>query len=227
MVHPSDAGRHPSSLERGRERDDRICWLLREHPVTARQLVDLSWFGSKNKALARLRKLARRGRIHLVGTLSRRGGRPEHVYCRWRPRPQALIHELDLTELCLRLPAEILRRGPGGADRVVLPDAEAVIGGEVYYIELDRGTMCHAQMTRRFRLYEGCPHFSLWVCATAQRREEMRRLAGSLRATALFATLGEVMAAPRGAVWWGVAAGPVALPTSPPPRPADPGLSPG
>ena len=29
-----------------------------------------------------------------MGTVSRSGGRPEHVYCRWRPKGDDLVHEV-------------------------------------------------------------------------------------------------------------------------------------
>lgn len=201
--------RPPSSLEVARLRDARIVWLLSDHPVTASQLSSLGWFPSRAKAQTRLRKLARRGRIHLVGTLSRRGGRPEHVYCRWRPQP--LQHEVELTDVCLQLNATEVRRGPSVRDRFVLPDAEVVIAGETYYLELDRGTMSHAQMARRFRLYEEVPHLSLWVCSTAERRDALRAGAARLRSTALFATLDDVRVAPCGAVWVDVRGNAVSL----------------
>ena len=53
----------------------------------------------------------------------------------------------------------------------------------------------------RFRLYEGCPHFSLWVCPTPERVEALRRRAGRLRHTALFATLADALASPHAEVW--------------------------
>src|SRR5438270_13057695 len=91
------------SLEFARERDERICWLLEMHPVTAAMLVNLGWFPSKNKALRRLRRLVAKKRIRFVGTVCRNTGRPEHVYCRWRLNNGQLLHEVELTELCFRL----------------------------------------------------------------------------------------------------------------------------
>lgn len=184
-------------------------WLLSDHPVTASQLASLGWFPSRAKAQARLRKLARRGRIHLVGTLSKKGGRPEHVYCRWRP--QALQHEVELTDVCFRLDASEVRRGPSVRDRFILPDAEVVLAGETYYLELDRGTMSHAQLARRFRVYEGCPHFSLWVCSSPARVRALAEGAGRLRNTALFTTLADLLRDPHGAVWQDASGGKIAL----------------
>lgn len=184
-----------------RERDARICWLLGAHPVTAAMLVSLGWFPNRGKALKRLRRLAARRRIRFVGTVSRKSGRPEHAYCRWRVKPDQLLHEVELTEVCFRLDAGRILRGPHVTDQQVRPDAEVWINGQLYYLELDRGTMGYAQIERRFRLYEGCPHLALWVCGSAERLEGLRSRAGRIRQTALFATLADAMAAPHAEVW--------------------------
>src|SRR5262249_18480398 len=84
-----------------RLRDERVCWLLETHPVTAAMLVRIGWFPSKTKALKRLNRLVRRKRIRLIGSVCRKPGRPEHVYCRWRPKADQLLHEVQLTEVCL------------------------------------------------------------------------------------------------------------------------------
>src|SRR5713101_6865060 len=94
-----------------RQRDAMAGWLLESHPVTAAMLVSLGWFPSKNKALKRLRRLAQRGRVRLVGSVARKAGRPEHVWCRYRPKADQLAHEVELTELCLRLHAGQVLRG--------------------------------------------------------------------------------------------------------------------
>jgi hypothetical protein len=190
------------SIEFARERDARILWLLESHPVTAAMLVGLGWFPSRNKALKRLRRLAARKRIRCVGSVARTGGRPEHVYCRWRPKPDQLQHEVGLTELCLRLHAGRILRGPHVTDRRVLPDAEVWIGGVVYYLEFDRGTMSYQQIVRvRFRKYRDCPHLCLWVCSSDARREGLRARAEPLRSTALFAAAADALATPHGSVW--------------------------
>jgi len=171
------------------------------HPVTAAMLVSLSWFPSKNKALKRLRRLVGRRRIRLVGTVCHKIGRPEHVYCRWRPKPDQLLHEIELTDLCFRIDAEKILRGPHATDEQVRPDAEVWINGRLYYLELDRGTMGYAQIERRFRKYEDCSHLSLWVCATEERMEGLRRRAEKVRHTALFTMFAEALASPHGQIW--------------------------
>src|SRR5262245_60193883 len=105
MTPPLDLTRSDSSNRFARQRDERVCWLLDLHPVTAVMLVELGWFPTRNKALKRLGRLVRRGRVRLVGTLSQKAGRPENVYCRWTPKADQLIHEVQLTRMCLRLDA--------------------------------------------------------------------------------------------------------------------------
>lgn len=209
---PLAAGPPNESTAFARQRDQRVLWLLGQHPVTADMLVRIGWFPTRAKALKRLRRLSGRGRIRFVGTVARKGGRPEHVYCRWRPKADDLLHETGLTELCLRLDAGSIRRGPHATDRTIRPDAEATINGQVYYLENDTGTMGYAQMMRRFRLYEPFPHFVLWVCPTVERRDGLRRRAERIRHCALFGTFGEAVLDPHREIWLDYAGNRTALP---------------
>lgn len=196
-----------------RERDARVLWLLGWHPVTAAMLVRIGWFPTRNKALRRLNRLVEKGRIRLVGTVRRKTGRPEHVFCRWRPKVDQLLHEVELTDLCLRLDAGRIFRGPRVTDAFVRPDAEVWINGRVYYLELDRATTGAGRIERdRFRKYEGCPHLSLWVCPTEARRESLRARAAAVRDGALFATLAEATSSPHSSVWIDFDGGRAALP---------------
>jgi hypothetical protein len=195
-----------------RERDERVQRLLADHPATSGILASLGWFPTRDKARKRLRRLQARKRVRLVGAVCRKAGRPEQVYCGWRPAPDALTHEVELTELCLRIDAGGLVRGPRATDEQLRPDAELTISGQRYLLEFDRGTMGYRQIERRFRVYERCPDFVLWVCSTPERREGMRSRAGMLRSTALFATRDEAMANPHAPVWRDVDGATVALP---------------
>jgi hypothetical protein len=164
-------------------------------------LVALGWFPTKRKSLRRLSRLVERNRIRLVGTVSRKPGRPEHVYCRWQPKRDDLLHEVELTELSLRLDAARILRGPHTTDREIRPDAEVWINGQLYYLELDRGTMGYAHVEQRFRLYEEFAHFVLWVCPTPERRDGLRSRAERLRHCALFTTYIEALADPHAPIW--------------------------
>lgn len=179
-----------------------MLWLLDAHPVTAAMLVQIGWFPTRSKALRRLRKLVLRRRIRLVGTVCRSHGRPEHVYCRWRPKPDQLLHEIQLTDFCLRLDAGSVLRGPHVRDDGVRPDAQVWTNGDMYYLEWDRGTMSYAQVVRhRFSRYADTGPLVLWVCPTDTRRDGLRARAGKIRHAALFATAAEALASPHGEVW--------------------------
>lgn len=203
-------------IANARERDARILWLLGQHPMTAAMLVRLGWFPTKNKSLKRLGRLVKRNRIRFVGTVARRAGRPEHVYCRWRPKVDQLLHEVELTELCLRLDAGRILRGPHVTDTQLRPDAEVWINGRLHYLELDRGTMGYLQIEKRFRKYEGCGHLVLWVCSSDERREGFRHRASGIRSIALFATLADVLPSPHGEVWSDYSGDRAALPRNRP-----------
>ena len=205
-------GTRQRSLAYARVRDERVVWLLTMHPVTAAMLVGIGWFPTRAKARKRLRRLAAKGRVRFVGTVCRKLGRPEHVFCRWRPKGDDLIHEVELTELCFRLDAARILRGPHATDDQIRPDAEAWINGQLYDLELDRGTMGYAQMERRFRLYEGFEHFVLWVCPTPERRDGLRARAERLRHCALFTTFAEALADPHAPIWVDVRGERAALP---------------
>jgi hypothetical protein len=202
MTQTNNVGRPEHSLAFSRTRDSRVEWLLGMHPVTAAMLVGIGLFPSKDKALRRLNRLVEKGRIRLVGTVCRKGGRPEHVFCRWRSKADDLVHEVELTEVCLRLDASKILRGPHATDTNIRPDAEVWINGGLNYLELDRGTMSYAQIvTDRFHKYASCPYLSLWVCPNESRRDGLRLRAESVRHSALFASLPEVLVSPHGRIW--------------------------
>ncbi len=185
-----------------RERDARICWLLEMHPVTAAMLVSLGWFPSKNKALKRLNRLVRRKRIRLVGTVNQKEGRPENVYCRWTPKVDQMLHEVQLTQMCFRLDAAKILRGSQVLDADICPDAEVWINDELYYLEWDRGTMSYPQIVRyRFSKYETSRHLALWICPSELRRDGLRARAERIHSTALFTTADEALISPHRHIW--------------------------
>jgi hypothetical protein len=199
------------SLTFARLRDERVCFLLGSHPVTAAQLVALGWFPSRNKALRRLRRLVARKRIRVVGTVCRKTGRPEHVFCRYRPKSDSLLHEVELTELCLRLDAGRILRGRHVTDER-RPDAQVWINDRLFCVELDRGTMGYTQITRRFQVYEGSKDLVLWVCSTLERADGFRQRAEKIRSIALFTTFAKALATPHDEIWRDYAGNAAALP---------------
>jgi hypothetical protein len=200
MTTPTTAG-PPRNTNPTRTPDVSVCWLVSRHPVTASILVRIGLFSRNRKAGKRLRRLAEQRRIAFVGTINRGLGRPEHVYCGWRPQREDLFIEVQFTELLLRLHAGDLLRQSYVADTVIRPTAQAWIHGTEYYIELDRGTTELGALAERLLAYERSPHRTLWICPTEDRCEALRRQAGSLAAPALFTTLADAVPNPHAEIW--------------------------
>jgi hypothetical protein len=199
-THPNQS--RPSSNAVARVRDEQVLWLLERHPATAGMLAGIGLFPTQKKARRRLHRLVERKRVRMLGTVSLKCGRPEQVYGRGRWNGTNLLHEVQLTRVLLRIDASDVRRGPGEVDDYLRPDAEVVIGGVRYFLELDCGTMNYADMVRkRFARYRLSDRTVLWVCPTARRRDGLRSHAAGIRDTALFTTLDQALTDPHAAVW--------------------------
>lgn len=213
MAPDPGSGPHTSSNAFARQRDRTVLWLLERHPATAGMLAEIRLFPSAKKAGRRLYRLAKRGQVRLLGTVSLKAGRPEHVYGKGRWKADNLLHEVQLTHVLLRTHAEEVRRGPGEVDPELLPDAELSINGDRYLLELDRGTVSYADVVRRrFARYRFCRDLVLWVCPSGSRAEGLRRHADIVRETALFTTLDQALADPHAAIWVDADGGRAALP---------------
>lgn len=195
--------RHPKNSNAvARARDAKVLWLLQRHPATAGMLADIGLFPTRKKASKRLGRLRRRSLVRRLGTVSLRDGRPEHVYGRGHWKADNLLHETQLTRVCLKIDAEEVRRGAAEVDSFLHPDAELLIRGERYYLELDRGTMSYPEIIRgRFDKYRASRHLVLWVCPSHGRLEGLRKQAGLIREVALFTTLELALANPHAAIW--------------------------
>jgi hypothetical protein len=197
------------------ERDAKLLWFLSHHPATAGILAGIGLFPTRKKASKRLRRLAERRQVRLLGTIPFTGGRPEHVYGRGRWKADNLHHEVQLTRVCLKIDAEEVRRGAGQVDPDIRPDAELFIRGERYFLELDCGTMSYADVVRkRFPKYRLTDDVVLWVCPSLARHKGLRCRATVLRSTALFATFPDVLRDPHAPVWVDVDGATAALPRS-------------
>jgi len=193
--------RPEASARYGEARDAAITDLLDTHPVTAGTLLGLGWFPTRKKARERLLLLMKRGEVRRVGIVRRPRRPAEDVYCRWQPKSDQLLHEMDLTEVCLRMSAARILRGPDIQDRAVRPDAEVWIKGRLFYVELDRGTMREGQIEARAALYAGCRCLALWVCANEGRLSEVRTWMKAVPCDALFTTFAEAAADPHAPIW--------------------------
>jgi hypothetical protein len=202
---PSSSQPRPICID-GFARDARVCALLVTHPVTTGLLVQIGLFPNRQRALKRLRLLAERHHIRVVGSVSMSTGGQELVFCRWKPRPARLAHEVALSEVLLRLNLGTVYRGPDMARKNSSADAEVSIGGERYWLVMDQRAMWEESMWRRLRRYELSSQRSLWVCGTAQNMERLCEQAERLRQSkgrtwALYTTHREALAHPDGPVW--------------------------
>lgn len=84
------------------------------------------------------------------------------------------LHELQLTEVCLNITAHEIRRLKN-VDRRFNADAEVIIDGHVYYIELDRDTEGYAQVKKQMKNYQDAKADVLWIVPTNARKEGMMK----------------------------------------------------
>lgn len=205
---------HRSSNAFARQRDATILWLLEHHPATAGMLAGIGLFSNRRKAGKRLCRLRQRKQVRILGTVSLKGGHPEQVYCRGRWwKADNLLHEVQLTRVCLKIEADEIRRGQGDTDPFLRPDAELYINGQRFLLEMDCGTMSYGEIVRkRFAKYRACPDFVLWICPSERRRDGLRRHADLIRGTGLFTTLDAALANPHASIWMDVDGEKAALP---------------
>jgi hypothetical protein len=216
MAIDATSARPMSNNEAARQRDAGLFWLLERHPATANMLTAIGLFPSKRKARKRLYRLVQRKQLRLLGTVTLTTGRPEHVYGRGRWKTDNLLHEVQLTRVCLKTHAGDIQRGPGQVDDYLRPDAELLIGGERYYLEMDCGTMSSREVVQsRFSRYQSSQHLVLWVCQSERRMQALRREASVIRDVALFTTLDLALRDPHAPIWIDADGGRAALPRHP------------
>ncbi len=129
-------------------------------------------------------------------------GRPEKIYCNsFRPKRDALLHELLLTDFLLSYPQADTLRG-WAVNRRLRPDAEMTLDGYFYNVELDTGEQSYAQVNRRQKRYAGSRDLLLYVTQSERRLEGLRRNADpAVRSIALFTTLAQVLLDPQGEIY--------------------------
>lgn len=184
-----------------------ISGLLDIHPVTSAMLFQIGLFTSVTRAQRRMLNLARRKKVKYVGpVLLKDRGRPEHVFCRWTPKSDNLTHEIRITQFFFALLMEVSFTGIEivrgyDTDRKLRPDAEFIIDGVKYLLEMDCGTMTYRDIVRkRFKKYETYDGIVIWIALTDARMNGLRTRGESLRTNALFTTLPAILAEPFGGV---------------------------
>jgi hypothetical protein len=184
-----------------RKRDDAIIQLANRHVCRSRHFF--RFFTSPQASYRRIEKLRAQGFLRLIATIVLGdSGRPERIFCNgWRPKYDQLRHELLLTDFLLAYPEADTLRG-WAVDRRLRPDAEMTLDGYFYYVELDTGEQTHSQVRRRQASYAGTEDYVLYVTSSAKRLEGLRKnVHETVKRIALFTTLEEALANPRGEIW--------------------------
>ena len=133
-------------------------------------------------------------------------GRPIDAYGNgFNVNGRQLAHEIYLTDflLCYASLAEVVR-DPSRVDQRIHADAELTFrrSGRRFYIELDTGTEDLTIVESKWkRDYRGVRDFLVVVTLSPVRLRHLIERAGPVREIALFATLGDVVADPRGTVY--------------------------
>jgi len=87
-------------------------------------------------------------------------------------------------------------------DQAVLPDAEIVLNGIRYWVELDTGKMAGRQLKRRFRKYVGQDDTILFVTLGREKRiRNVLRVAGDVADILVVTSFARVYEDPFGRVW--------------------------
>lgn len=186
-----------------RERDAALFSLARRHVITMRHIFPL--FPSRQTAYRRVKRLLKIKQLRKVGELMLQDtGPPESVFCTgWKPKYDQLYHEVMLTNFLLHYDdaAEIVRGWY--VDRTLRPDAEVTLNKQLYYIELDTGSMTMGQVRRRQRVYRSTEDIILYVTLGTQRRmQNLMNASELIENRALFTTLEQIETeGPAGKVW--------------------------
>jgi len=197
------------------ERDRIILDREQIHPCTLQHFLDL--FTSEPGAYRRIKRLHDQKKIDIVGMVKLNDaekdakkavdkvtrGAPRKVYCSWQPKH--LEHEVLLTDFLLlyEWETDTVLRGTK-VNRKIEPDAELVLGGIKFYVELDTGSMSHPRMTEgRWPKYRGVENFVLVVTSTEHRKENLIENAKgtAVENIALFTTLDEAKENRGGKIW--------------------------
>jgi len=126
-------------------------------------------------------------------------GRPQQVYCGWTPNH--LLHEVLLTWFVMLFRNTAFRRG-FDVNQDILADADMIVNGELFYVELDTGSVPYRRQKARWeKVCELCDEPFLVVCLTEPRMQGLMNIAKDLANVFLFTTLGRVRADPCGPVW--------------------------
>lgn len=141
----------------------------------------------------------------------RDNGRPQDVYFNGSLKIDHLKHEVLLTDfLLLYEGVEFCRLWD--VDQQVRADAEMVLNGMKFFVELDTGEVSLGRVEKRWENYSGVSDYLLVVTSSETRLRNLVEHSSEVRGIALFTTLDEVKEEPYGEVWLDCFGKRVALP---------------
>lgn len=169
-------------------------------------LVMLGLFPNLDRARRRLRRMWERGEIGFMRSVELPDGRRTLVYAKFQITNP--LHELQLTDVCLKVKADEIRR-LHAVDQRFNADAEVVIDQKVFYVELDRGTEGYAQVRKQMKNYQDANADVLWIVPTITRMNGMMK--GTTSGNLWFTTYAQSLT-PHAEVWVNVHGEVAALP---------------
>lgn len=181
-----------------KERDEEIERRVKIHPITAEDVFDL--FSSKAAAYRRFAKLRKRKRIKKVGYARlNEDGRPQTVFCGWRPKADWMEHEILLSKFCLWVEREygdevenILRGNE--VDKKQKADAELFLAGKHFPTEMDTGSMSSQKVKSRWNTaYRDCEDTVVVLTLDENRRKWMIERSEAIQEIAIFGVLDDVI----------------------------------
>lgn len=190
-----------------------FAWI---HVLSIALIFAIGDFPTQEAAAAWAAKHRRRGWLKYVGSAKNdAGGRPVDCFCNgWVPKFDNLRHELIATRACVAHPGATFRRGYD-VHGTYRPDFEMryrdTLGeDQLFYGEIDCGTMKQEKVRARWRKYRGCTDTLLAIAASnpargiasEARMGQLMRWSADIASTALFTTMERLQdAGPFGRVW--------------------------
>lgn len=157
---------------------------------------------SRATAYRTVKRLWKERRLRSVGSVILTATGPAvRAFCNgWKPKRDQLRHEILTTDFLLSYPTAEFVRG-WDVDPKIRPDATMTLDGITYHIETDTGSESFRRIEKRQQVYAGVDDFVLYVTLSDRRMDGLMRHSEKIDRIALFTTLQQAIADPRGDIW--------------------------
>ena len=154
---------------------------------------------------------------------SKENGRPQYVYAnKLNPAPKDIWHEVLVTDFLLEYEeGAVMYRQPSVVNQHLHPDAEMILSGKLFYIEVDSGTETHTQVAEQLQHYTSQSNllpangkhperyqtfqledvFLLLVTSSETRLENLKETCKPVQTIVLLSTLERVINDASGDIW--------------------------